>query len=106
MEGLQPFVIAQHLRAVIGKDAPPAVLQQLLDIEVRRLHVDALEAVLAGVSADAVDRGHPESPLLVAEDVLDLVVRQARRVVQTEILVVLVAVVAVQATERAYPQLS
>ena len=106
MEGLQLVVVAEHLRAVVCKQASAAVLEQLLYVQVCRFHADALEAVSAGIAADAVHRCHPEPSLLVAEHVLDLVVWQSGCVVSAEILVILMPVVAVQSAERTDPQLS
>ena len=56
---------------------PEGILEDLENIEVRGLYVDALEAVTVSITCHAVDRCHPESSLAVAQDVLDLVVGQS-----------------------------
>ena len=106
MEGLEAVVVKQHLGTIVGKHTPVSVLQEFLDVLVGGLRPDALEAIHAGIAADAIHRCHPEPPLAIAEDILDLVVGQSHGVVGTEVLVVFMSVVAVQSTEGAYPQLS
>ena len=54
----------------------------------------------------AVGRGGPEDPVAVAPDVVDLIVRKAQGVVRAEILVILVDVIFVEATESGYPYMA
>ena len=76
-EDVVQFVVDQHLRTVIHEDAPLGVHQQLTGVAVARLHRNALKAVLVRVSAHAVDCGHPQLPLPVAEQALHVVVGQS-----------------------------
>ena len=105
-EDIVQFVVDQHLRTVIHEDASFRVHQQLTRIAVARLHRYTFKTVFAGVSTHTVHRGHPQSSVPVAEQTLHVVVRQTDGVLRTEILMVLMTVVAVQPSERGYPQLS
>ena len=75
-EDIVQFVVDQHLRTVIHEDAPLRVHQQLTRVAVARLHRNTLKAVHVCVSTHAVHRGHPQSPLPVAEQTLHVVVGQ------------------------------
>ena len=103
MEGFESIVVEHYIGTVVGIHTTVSVLQKFLDVQVRCLCTDAFEAIHAGIAADAIHRGYPETALAIAEDILDLVIGQPHGVIGTEILVVLVTVVAVQTAEGTYP---
>ena len=104
-EDMVCFVIHQYFCTRIDEHAPFRIHQQLTGVAVARLHRYTLKVVLLGISAYTVYSGHPEASLLVVEQSLHIVVGQSQRVLRTEILVILVSVVAVQSSERGNPKL-
>ena len=100
------LVVDHHVHAVIDKDTALRVHQQFAGVLIAGLHGDTLEVILTRVTTHAIDRRHPKPSLLVAEQPLHIIIRQRQGVLATEILVVLVTIVAVQAPEGANPQLS
>ena len=65
-----------------------------------------LECVLVSVSAESVDCGKPDLSFRIAEDIIDLTVRNASRCIGVEILPVLVAGIFVQPAESSNPDMS
>ena len=105
-EDVVKLVILQYLRTIIYKDAPLRIHQQLAGVAVARLHRYALKTVLLRILTHTIHRSHPEAPFLIAKQTLHVVIGQSQRVVCTEILVILMSVIAVQTSERAKPHLS
>lgn len=112
VESVFPYDKALALLVVFlyGKDAEgehPAVSRacQLHYVAVLAFRGYALKSVGRRVLAHAIDGGDPQPSLGIASYVLNVVVGQARGIVGTEILVILVAVKLVETPERGYPDL-
>ena len=105
-EDVVQLVVDQHLGTIVHEYVSLRVHQQFTGVTVTCLHRNALKTIHACVSAHTVHRGHPQPSLVIAEQSLHVVVWQSQGVLRTEILMILMTVVAVQSSERGYPQLS
>ena len=103
MEGLQPVIVTEHLSTIINQNTSTTILQDFLHIEIRGFCIYTLKTILIRINTHAIDGGYPKPSPTVAEYVLDLIVGQSRRVVSAEILMVLMAIIAVQPTESTNP---
>ncbi len=104
-EALALLVVFLYGKDAEGEDLAVSRACQLRDVAILAFRGRALESVGRRVLANAIDSGDPQSPLGIACNVLNVVVGQARGIVGAEILIILVAVILVEAPERGYPHL-
>ena len=77
------------------------------DYLILRCHTNTSKAIfLINIHAYTVYRSHPKPTARIAEDALDIIIGHAERVICTEILVVVLAIIAVEPTEGTYPNIS
>lgn len=82
------------------------VFQYLRKILILHGEGDSRKFALLIVVADAIGRSYPQSVFGISENATDIVVGQPHGVVYAEVLVVLVAVILIETTEGANPDLS
>ena len=70
------LVVHHQLHTVIYEHAAPAVHQQFAGIAITRLHGYSFKVILTGIAAHTIDGGHPQAPLIIAEQSLHVIIRQ------------------------------
>ncbi len=101
------LLVISHQRGVVIVEIKLAVrgFHNVLHIAASGRHLHPLEIIALGIAAHAVDSGNPQTPSRIAEYISYLVVEKRRAVTTREILVELVGVVFVEATESAEPDM-